>query len=275
MSTATLETETSGSWRMHKPGKHGAGRSTRRPLRADVDPHGDAAGGPGDDAAQMADVARAAARAERQRLARDLHDSVTQTLIGLQLTAQAAAELWDTQPAQARAALDTVRDLAVGAMVELRALLLDLHDAVLEQQGLVAALEAYGAVLRQRSGLQVVLPAGAAGCDERAGTPGPGERLPRPYEEALYRIVQEALANVVKHAHATRATITLVQDATVRLQVEDDGVGFGAPTPAFAYGLAGMRERVAALGGRLHLDNRPAGGARVVAERPLPDARDR
>src|SRR5438094_630575 len=144
MATATMETETAGSWRMHKPGKHGAGRSTRRPLRAHGDPHGDAAGGPGDDAAQGADVARAAARAERRR------------------------------PAQAA---------------------------------------------------------------------------------ALYRIVQEALANVVKHAHATRATVTLVQDATVRLQVDDDGVGFGAPTPGFAYGLAGMVERVAALGGRLHLDN--------------------
>src|SRR2546423_629124 len=110
-----------------------------------------------------ADVAHAAAAAERRRLARDLHDSVTQTLIGLQLTAQAVADLWDTQPAQARAALDRVRDLGVGAMVELRAVLLDLHDAVLEQQGLVAALEAYGAVLRQPSGLQGVLPAGAAG----------------------------------------------------------------------------------------------------------------
>src|SRR5205807_5952526 len=98
---------------------------------------------PGGGAAHVADVARAAALAERQRLARDLHDSVTQTLIGLQLTAQAAAELWDTQPAQARAALDLVRHLATGATIEMRALLMDLHDAVLEQHGLVAALEAY------------------------------------------------------------------------------------------------------------------------------------
>src|SRR6266516_3764594 len=107
---------------------------------------------PGGGVAQVADVARAAARAERRRLARDLHDSVTQTLIGLQLTAQAVADLWDTQPAQARAALDTIRHLAAGAATEMRALLLDLHDAVLEQQGLVAALEAYCAVVRQRSG---------------------------------------------------------------------------------------------------------------------------
>src|SRR5436309_294047 len=178
MATATMETETAGSWRMHKPGKHGAGRSTRRPLRAHGDPHGDAAGGPGDDAAQGADVARAAARAERRRLARDLHDSVTQTLISLQLTAQAAAELWDTQPAQARAALDTVRHLASGATIEMRALLMDLHDAVLEQHGLVAALEAHCAVVRRVSGLQVGL--------HLAGGARPGvDELPAAYQEAL------------------------------------------------------------------------------------------
>ena len=275
MTTATLQTETAGSWRMHKPGTHGAGRSTRRPLRAAGDPHGDAGGGPGDDAAQVADVARAAALGKRRRLAHDLHDSVTQTLTGLQLTAQAVADLWDTQPVQARAALDTICHLAAGATTELRALLLDLHDAVLEQQGLVAALEAYGAVVRQRSGLQVELPGGEAGCDEREGTPGPGERLPRAHETALYYVAREALANVVKHARATRATVTLVWDQRVRICVEDDGLGFGAPIPAFAYGLRSMRERVAVLGGRLQLDNRPSGGARVVAALPIPDTTER
>ena len=194
---------------------------------------------------------------------------MTQTLISLHLSAQAAAELWDTQPAQARAALDLVRSLATGAAIEMRALLVDLHDAVLQQHGLVGALEAYSAVVRQRSGLQVDVHVVQAG--NRVGPPGPDVRLPARHEEALYRIVQEALANVVKHARATRATVTLVHDGAVRICVEDDGVGFGAPTPAFAYGLAGMRERVEALGGVLHLDNRPAGGARVVAELPLPD----
>jgi signal transduction histidine kinase len=219
----------------------------------------------------VADAARTAARAERHRLAHDLHDSVTQTLISLHLTAQAAADLWDTQPTKARAALDTIRHLATGATTEMRALLVDLHDAVLEQQGLVAALEAYGAVVRQRSGLQVEMRLGEANSSARQGPQVPPARLPRAYEEALYYIVREAVANVVTHARATHATVTLMRDTTVRVSVEDNGVGFGAPTPAFAYGLAGMRERVAALGGVLYLENRPGGGARVVAELPRPD----
>jgi signal transduction histidine kinase len=245
-------------------------------MSTSVDPRGDphviAVGGPRDGAAQATDAARAAAQAERRRLARDLHDSVSQTLLGLQWTAQAAAELWDTQPAQARAALDTVRHLASGATIEMRALLMDLRDTVLEQHGLVAALEAYSTIVCQRSGLRVQVHSGEAGFAARAGPLGPGERLPRPYEEALYYLVREALANVVKHARATRATVTIVRDATVRLTVEDDGVGFGAPAAAFTYGLAGMRERVAALGGRLQLANGPTGGARVVVELPLPAA---
>src|SRR5437762_7198427 len=142
-----------------------------------------------DCAEQAADAARTAAQAERQRLARDLHDSVTQTLIGLQLTAQAAADLWDTQPSQARAALDTIRHLAAGAATELRALLLDLHDAVLEQRGLGAALEAYSAVVRQRSGLRVEVRIGGRGAGARTRTTGQGVQLPATYEEALYRLV--------------------------------------------------------------------------------------
>ena len=243
-------------------------------MAPSTEQHADAARGPRDCAEQVAEAARAAALAERQRLTRDLHDSVTQTLISLHLSAQAAAELWDTQRTQARSALDTVRHLASGATTEMRALLLDLHDAVLVQQGLVGALEAHCAVVRRHSGLQVELGIGTAGSAAGAGLHEPRARLPVAHEEALYYIAREALANVVKHARATRATVTLVQDTLltlVRLTIEDDGVGFGAPAAAHTYGLAGLRERVGALGGRLHLENRPGGGARVIAELPAPD----
>jgi signal transduction histidine kinase len=216
-----------------------------------------------------AEAARAAAVAERRRLARDLHDSVCQTLVGLQLTAKAAVELWDTQPARARAALETVRSLAAGATAELRAVLLDLHDAVLERQGLVAAVGAYCAVVRERCGLHVALHVVEPHPGASTGAPGWARRLPVGHEEAVYRLVQEALANVVKHARATRATVTLVVDTVLHVCVEDNGVGFGADAPAFSYGLVGMRERVEALGGRLRLDNVPAGGVRVTAELPI------
>jgi signal transduction histidine kinase len=224
-----------------------------------------------DDGEWCAAAARAAAQDERQRLARDLHDSVSQTLISLHLSAQAAADLWDAQPAQARAALDLVRQLARGATAEMRALLVDLREAVLERDGLGAALGAYGAVVQQYSGLLVELDVGEDGA-ARAGPSTRGARLPPAHEAELYWVAREALANVVKHARASRATVSfrVMPDTTVRLVVEDDGIGFGVGAPAaFSYGLAGMRERVAALGGVLHLENRPGGGARVVAELPV------
>ena len=222
-------------------------------------------------------MACAAALTERRRLARDLHDRVSQTLLGLHWAAQAAAEQWDTQPAQARAALETVRHLAAAASTELRAVLLDLHDAVLEQQGLVAALEAFAAVVRQRSGVPVELRVALAGGASGAGPPGPGERLPWAQEEALYYVAREALINVVKHARARHATVTLEWAPTVRLVVDDDGVGFGTPPEpaAYTYGLAGMGERFALLGGRLRLENRPAGGACVVADLSVGEVTER
>jgi nitrate/nitrite-specific signal transduction histidine kinase len=116
-------------------------------------------------------------------------------------------------------------------------------------------------------------------CAACMGTTSPGAQLPRAHEEALYYVAREALTNVVKHARTTHATVTLWWGQTVRLVVEDDGVGFGTPAEsepgAYTYGLAGMRERVAALGGRLLLENRPGGGARVVAELPVGKAADR
>ena len=175
-----------------------------------------------------------------------------------------------------------MRQLAAAASTELRAVLLDLHDAVLEQQGLLRALEAYAAVVRQRSGLQVELRLGeplGEPCAACLGTTGPGAQVPRAHEEALYYVAREALTNVVKHARTTHATVTLWWGKTVRLVVEDDGVGFDRPAEAepgaYTYGLAGMRERVAALGGRLRLENRAGGGARVVAELPVGEAADR
>jgi signal transduction histidine kinase len=207
-----------------------------------------------------------AAREERQRIARDLHDSVTQTLCGLQAVAQAALDNWETQPQQARAAVETILYLARAASVEMRTLLVALRDEALQAEGLAGALAKHVALLRRQSPLEVVL--------EVAPQLQEG-RLPSAHEEALYRFVQEALANVVKHARAQRVSVTLALRAgRVRVRVEDDGVGFPPDGPAFdafdTFGLRGMRERVQALGGTLQVGNGPSGGAYVAADLPFP-----
>jgi signal transduction histidine kinase len=207
----------------------------------------------------LAHTHQVAAREERQCLARDLHDSVTQTLFGLQAVAQAALDFWETQPAQARAAVETILYLARAASVEMRMLLCELRDEALQNAGLAGALEKHIAMLRHQSGLAVDLEV------------APDLQLPPQHAEVLYRIVQEALANVVKHARARRAGITIaLRDGWVSVRVEDDGVGFPARRPAVdAFGLRGMRERVRALGGTVQVGNRSTGGTYVSAELPL------
>jgi signal transduction histidine kinase len=138
----------------------------------------------------LARAQEAAVLEERQRIARDLHDSVTQTLFGLQTVAQAALDNWETQPEQARTAVETVQHLARAASVEMRTLLVELRDTALQGADLAGALEQHVAVVRHQSGLAVDLEV------------APDLRLPARHAEVLYRIVQEALSNVVKHARA-------------------------------------------------------------------------
>jgi signal transduction histidine kinase len=205
-----------------------------------------------------------AAWEERQRIARDLHDSVTQTLFGMQAVAQAALDFWETQPAQARGAVETILHLARGASVEMRTLLFDLRDEALQHAGLAGALEKHVAMLRHQSGLAVDLEV------------APDLRLPPQHAEVLYRIVQEALSNVVKHARARRAGITIApREGGVGVRVEDDGVGYPTKGPAVdALGLRGMHERVRALGGTVQVGNRSTGGVYVCADLPLSSAQD-
>ena len=199
---------------------------------------------------------------ERRRIARDLHDSVSQSLVGLQLVAQAALDAWETRPQQAHAAVETLQHLARGASVELRTLLFELREEVLQDEGLAGALEQHVAMIRRQSGLAVDLEVAPDLC------------VAAPQAEALYRIAQEALANVVKHARARRAGVTLAARAGwVGVRIDDDGVGFPPEAregpPGDALGLRGMRERVQALGGTLWIGNGRTGGAYVQAELPV------
>jgi len=197
---------------------------------------------------------------ERQRLARELHDSVSQALYGIALGARTARALAEHSPEQLTEPLDYVLSLAEAGMTEMRSLIFELRPESLASEGLVAALEKRVAVLRARHQLTVAAHLG--------GEP----ELPLPLKETLYRIAQEALHNAVKHAHASHVEVRLsLTGSTVELQIGDDGVGFepSAPRPGHL-GMQSMRERAAAHRGSIEIDSEIGGGTTIRARLPLP-----
>ena len=205
---------------------------------------------------------KVAALEERQRLARELHDSVSQALYGIALGARTAHTLLEGDPPRAKEPLDYVLSLAEAGIAEMRALIFELRPESLAQEGLAAALGKQAAAARARFGLQVDAEVG----EEPA--------LPLEAKTALYRIAQEALHNTLKHAQASRVTLRLAQeDARVELEVADDGKGFD-PTRDFPghLGLQSMRERMERLGGTLGIDSAPGQGTCVRAEVPAAGA---
>jgi signal transduction histidine kinase len=195
---------------------------------------------------------------ERARLARELHDetgqALTSILLGLRPLEQAA------ESEGARAAVSSVRELVVSTLQDVRRLAVELRPTALDDFGLVPAVERLTDTFREQSGLQVELEA-------QLGQ----ERLPREAETALYRVIQEAFTNVVKHAGARRVSVLLQRKGGSALAVvEDDGAGFDpARTRADALGLAGMRERLALVGGRLRIESASGAGTTLVAEVPV------
>jgi signal transduction histidine kinase/predicted hydrocarbon binding protein len=207
---------------------------------------------------------QAAAMEERQRLARELHDSVSQALYGIGLGARTARTLLDREALDPEvrtklvSPLDYVLSLADAGLTEMRALIFELRPDALEKEGLVAALKRQAETLRVRHNLEVET--------DLCGEPD----VPIKIKEALYRIGQEALNNAVQHARASRIEVELQrQDDVLCLSVEDDGVGFD---PEKRYpghlGLKSMQERAAQLGGTLTIDSAPDQGARVQVEIP-------
>jgi signal transduction histidine kinase len=198
---------------------------------------------------------------ERQRLARDLHDSVTQALFGVTMYAEAAARLLSSGDSNGSKAVDHLRELqatAQEALREMRLLIFELRPPVLEQEGLVAALQTRLDTVESRSGLEVDLK-----------VEGGGEQLPHKIEAGLYRIAQEALNNALKHAEAHRITVSLHQDKrSVTLEVADDGIGFDQAIARRhgGMGLKGMEERAVEMGGRLLVESSPGEGTKVSAE---------
>jgi len=197
---------------------------------------------------------------ERRHLARELHDEVGQLLTGLQLMLEAAgrSRLWTVKPKLLQA-----QTLIGDLMRRVREMSLELRPPMLDDLGLLSALLWYFDRYTAQTGTEVILKQGHI----------EGRRFPHEVETAAYRIVQEALTNVARHARVRVATVRLwADDGVVNVQVQDDGVGFdgqAAMTGDASCGLLGMRERALSLGGYLTIDSAPGAGTRVAAELPL------
>ena len=192
---------------------------------------------------------------ERARLARELHDETGQALTSILLGLKHLDDAVETD--EAREATAAIRELVASTLQDVRRLAVELRPSALDDFGLVPAVERLAANLSEQSDLVVDFEA-------RLGD----RRLPPEAETALYRIVQEALTNVVKHADAHRVSITVVRkEASAVVVIEDDGQGFepGAVRTG-ALGFTGMRERVELVGGRLTVESSPGAGTTLVAE---------
>jgi PAS domain S-box-containing protein len=200
-----------------------------------------------------------AALQERQRLARELHDSVSQALFGIGLGAETARAMLSRDPAKATQPIEYVLQLARGSMAEMRALIFELRPESLAQEGLVAALEKQAAATRARHGIKVDLTL----CEE--------PDVPLDVKEAIYRIAQEAMHNTVKHAHASTITVDLSRtDEELNLAVIDNGAGFDSHASFPGHlGLVSMRERMARFGGHIAIESAPGEGTRISVSVPF------
>jgi signal transduction histidine kinase len=191
---------------------------------------------------------------ERQRLARDLHDSVSQALFGVALATHNALTNWEKKPELARERVLNANQLAKTAQAEMRALIFELRPDQLATDGLVKAIELQTNALIERRAFEVDVEL----CEE--------PDVPLPVKEAFYRIAQEALNNAVKHAKPARLSLRLTPvNGRLDLEVRDDGRGFD---PAAAYpghfGLRSMRERAERIGAALSITSEPATGSRII-----------
>jgi signal transduction histidine kinase len=200
-----------------------------------------------------------AAVEERQRLARELHDSVSQALYGIALGLHTARIQLDRDPNELPESLDYLLSLAEAALDEMRALIFELRPESLASEGLATALSRQSAALKARHGITVL----TQFCEE--------PDLPLKVKQELYRIAQEAMHNTVKHARANKLDLGLSQTAqAIILEVRDDGVGFD-PLGSFPghLGLHSMQERVSSLGGMLQIESAPGRGTSILALVPL------
>jgi len=227
-------------------GAHGAARdvSERDRLEADL----------------RRQAAELASSEERSHLARELHDSVTQALFSMTLLSRSAELLFQKDPSQVPAKLAALRELQRDALAEMRALIFELRPGNIVENGLIQGLRTHSAALSGRIGLPVVVESDLT------------DRPPIQVEETLYRIAQEALHNVVKHASARQVRLEVGRVADgVRLRVIDDGRGFDpSGVPDGHLGITGMRSRAERLGGRLTVSSAAGRGTTIEVVVPEP-----
>jgi two-component system, NarL family, sensor kinase len=200
---------------------------------------------------------------ERRRLRRDLHDGLGPTLAAHLLKIGSARELIGRDPETTARLLTQLEDGLEGTLEEIRRLVYDLRPPVLDQLGLVGAVQACAAEYERPSAN------GQKGLTVTVAAPDPLPPLPAAVEVAAYRIAQEALHNVFRHAQASQCAVTLrPQNEALWLEVQDNGRGL-PPNGRAGVGLQSMKERAAELNGRCVVESLPGGGTRVTAELPL------
>lgn len=214
---------------------------------------------------ELLDQVVGAQEAERQRIARELHDATGQSLTAIALGLRGMEGLTAAGKAVPVTQIQEIVTFATHALGELRQLIADLRPSHLDDLGLVAALEWYVQEYERRHQLPV-----------RFTVHGASQRLPAEYETVIFRIVQEALSNIAKHARATQVTVTVTYSpARIRVTVDDNGRGFD---PALlsskeghrqGWGLVGIRERTLLLGGHCEIRSAPGAGSHIDIEIPL------
>jgi|GEM_PF-1381857 len=199
---------------------------------------------------------------ERNRIARELHDSVSQSLFGISLNLNTLELIFQTQPKRAKALIAQVKEMVEEAQREMRLMIYELQPVILQEKGFFEALETLGELFQTRHGLEIT-------CLLR----GDETQLDHQTQLVLYRVIQEALHNIVKHAQATKAQVVLTIQApgTVFATIEDDGCGFDVSQAKSTghFGLVGMEERIASVNGELSFHSVIGKGTTITVRIPL------
>ncbi|MFH1169686.1 MAG: HAMP domain-containing protein [Chloroflexota bacterium] len=199
---------------------------------------------------------------ERKRIARELHDETSQSLVGLVMRLEAAMAIPGMADGNLRDKLSDIKALAVRTIDNVHKIIFDLRPSVLDDLGLLSALRWYASNRLENLGIKT-----------RIEVTGEEIKLPPQIEIALFRITQEALNNIARHARAQNVVLSVeYKDSSIRIEVEDDGIGFDVdavslkPDKVQGVGLLGMKERIMLLGGDFDIESQPGGGTRLTVE---------